>query len=114
MRKTLSMFMLLGAVILLSGCSKLESFDRYELVASTHGYVYRLDKKTGDVSIIEEDTIRKVSEGRIRNLLVGSRFKTEDGNMIRYAGKGKFEPDKDPLGIRTPSSIEDLRKKYKY
>jgi hypothetical protein len=97
----LSIFTLFGVVIVLFGCSNFESSDRYELVASAQGYVYRLDKKTGDVSIIEEDTIRKVSEGQIRNLVVGSRFKTEDGNVIRYAGKGKFEPAKnDPLGIR--------------
>jgi hypothetical protein len=123
---SLSMFTLLGTAIFFFGCSNSESPNRYELVASTQGYVYRLDKKTGDVSVIEQDTIRKVSDGdkvwrqqpdgtwslsewKIKDLVVGSLFKTEDGNIIRYVGKGKFE-EKPPIEgeVRT---WEDLKKK---
>jgi hypothetical protein len=90
----LSMFTLFGAVILLFGCSNFESSDRYELVASAQGYVYRLDKKTGDVSIIEQDTMWKVEQSRTKDLIVGSLYKTEDGNVVRYVGKAKFEENR--------------------
>lgn len=125
----LSACTLLGVVISLFGCDTFESSNRYELVASPQGYVYRLDKKTGDVSVIEQDTIKKVSEGQIKLwreqpdgtwalsegeikvLVVGSLLRTEDGEVIRYIGKGKFDSRpplssfekkkySDPLGIR--------------
>jgi hypothetical protein len=117
-KSLLSVCTLFSAVIFLFGCDPFESSNRYELVASSQGYVYRLDKKTGDISVIEQDTIKKVSEGQInrwirrpdgvwvmsegeiKDLVVGSLLKTEDGKIIRYVGKGNF--DLNPIPPRKP------------
>jgi hypothetical protein len=84
--------------------------DRYQLVASSDGKVYRLDKKTGEVSTIDGNSIRSIGNSDQTNLVVGMFYKTEEGKLMRYAGKGNFEPSmtaeeflkkhKDPLGIR--------------
>ena len=104
-KNLLSACSLIGVVVFLFGCDALESPNRYELVASAQGYVYRLDKKTGDVSIIEEDTIRKVEQSQTRDLIVGSLYKTEDGNVVQYVGKGTFGVAKRTITLKSGKTV---------
>ncbi len=57
--KTILLFL---SIALLAGCGNVtnddKSFDRFSLVASTDGKMYRLDKKTGEIAIVGTDGIK--------------------------------------------------------
>lgn len=65
--------------------------NKYQLVVSSDGHVYRMDTRTGDVVVIEQVPMHKLSQSDQIPLVVNALYKTEEGEVIRYAGKGKFE-----------------------
>jgi cupin superfamily acireductone dioxygenase involved in methionine salvage len=74
------------------GCSDtwICSGNKYQIMASTDGNVYRLDGKTGEVMIISKGTMHKISQSEQTLLVVNGLYKTEDGEIILYLGKSKF------------------------
>lgn len=61
---------------------------------SSDGRAYRLDAKSGEVTVIEQGAMHKLSQAEQTPLIMGVLFKTEDGEIIRYIGQGKFEARK--------------------
>lgn len=91
-------FLLLFAIVLtISGCKLNEnnqSKTQWEMTSSHDGKVYRLNKVTGDVDLIENGRFKKVrNDGRI-DLTIGLQFQTENGKTLVYRGDGNFEPTK--------------------
>ena len=86
-----TIFIVLSVISILSGCNDFGMYNRYQLVASSDGHVYRLDRKNGDISIVDQNTIRKISDSDEVNLVVGLFYKTEGGKIMKYVGNGKFE-----------------------
>ena len=62
---------------------------RYQLSIGPPGQIYRIDTATGDVVSIPPPAA--ISDGRIK-LVVGSFYETEQGEVLRYTGAGKFAP----------------------
>jgi hypothetical protein len=58
------MLLLILVIIISAGCSSEDMWgshkDKYQLVASSEGRVYRLNVKTGEVMVIEQGTMRTV------------------------------------------------------
>lgn len=61
---------------------------QYQLVPAPSGQLYRLDAVTGEVINVE----KIVSSSERMELQVGSFYETEDGEVVRYIGKGKLVP----------------------
>lgn len=103
MKRLLFLIMLSGFII---SCTRFYPNQQYQLVASTDGRVYRLNKTSGEVWLIEPEGTKKLAEEGLITLKASTYYKTEDGGVVRYLGKGKFEPPK-------PFS-EYMRDKYNY
>ncbi len=67
-------FILIIAVATLVGCGETwnASSNRYQIVASSDGRVYRLDVKTGEVTAIEQGAMHKLSQAEQTPLIVGT------------------------------------------
>jgi hypothetical protein len=76
--------------ILLTGCDQLPGGQRYQLLASPDGKVYRLDVKTGAVHYITPDGMFPLLSGTPK-LTNGQYFQLEDGKFLKYIGNGQFE-----------------------
>ena len=76
-------------LIALAGCGEVGT-HAYQLVASSDGFVYRLNTKTGEIGIIEKDRIRAIKEINISPLTIGGFYKDEKGTVIKYVGDQKF------------------------
>jgi len=48
------------ACLIISGCENYKSQDRYQLVTSASGAVFRLDKQTGDVAQVTDQGLRPI------------------------------------------------------
>ena len=88
----LSIVLIISIIII--GCRNAEtSFNNdYQIVTSTDGCVYRLNKRTGDMMIITHGVMHKVSQSEQTLLVVHELYKTEEGKVIQYEGKGNFVP----------------------
>jgi len=72
------------------------------LASSTDGNVYRLDRLSGEVWLIKNNTMEKLQTRDFR-LRLGQRYVGEDDYSFTYLGKGQIGEMKaldDPLGIR--------------
>jgi hypothetical protein len=95
----------------LTACNDFIPKDKYQIATSTDGNVYRLDKSSGEVWLIKNNTMEKLQAKDLR-LQIGQRYVGEDLYSFTYLGKGQvgemktlddFRLDKkknDPLGIR--------------
>ena len=92
----------LSVVLLLTACNDLPSGNKYQLVASSDGNVYRLDKSNGEVWIIQDNTMEEVSTKSLR-LTISQRYTGVDGYSFTYSGKGTFSEVK---------SFDEEMKKY--
>jgi len=88
-------------VLLLIGCGNNEVIDGYQIISSSKGNIYRLNKSTGEIWYIHEATMKKVKEEKFR-LKVSERYLCEDGYSFVYKGKGQ---------VRDIKSLEDYWKK---
>jgi hypothetical protein len=77
-------------IVLLGGCDQLPGMQRYQLLASPDGQVYRLDAKTGAVDYVTPDGMFSLSEATPK-LKQGQYFQLEDGKFLKYIGNGQFE-----------------------
>jgi hypothetical protein len=76
--------MVLG--LLVSGCGDIAAKkDKFQLIASSDGKIYRIDKENGKVSVIENEELKEIKEGR-QALKVGEFYTTEDGKVVKYIG----------------------------
>lgn len=82
----LAIVLLIG--LFLTACDNLTSRDKYQIVTSTDGNTYRLDKSSGDVWLIKGDLMEKV-HGRDFRLKIGQRYVGEDVYSFTYLGKGQ-------------------------
>lgn len=99
--------------ILLAGCNGTQPIEKYQMVASPNGTVYRLDKTSGEVWVIKDSIMQEVHITRI-GLKVNQRYTGEDLYSFTYLGKGLFgeiktldeffRDPKDPLGILSKDS----------
>lgn len=69
---------------------RVPGLQRYQLLASPDGKVYRLDAKTGAVQYVAPDGTFSLSEGTPK-LKQGQYFQLEDGKFLKYIGNGQFE-----------------------
>ena len=65
-------------VLLVIGCGNNKVNDGFQIISSSKGNMYRLNKSTGEIWYIHEATIKKVKEEKLR-LNVGERYICEDG-----------------------------------
>jgi len=82
--------------------------EKYQLVASQNGNVYRLDKTSGEVWMIKDSIMQQVGTEQYR-LKVNQQYIGEDLYIFTYLGKGQLGKiktiddfrieDNDPLGI---------------
>jgi hypothetical protein len=76
-------------VLILIGCENNEVIDRFQIISSSEGSMYRLNKSTGEIWYIHEATMKKV-EGEKFRLKVNERYICEDGYNFVYKGKGQI------------------------
>lgn len=110
--------LLATCTIILCSCDyfkKQSNGDAFQLVSSSDGLIYKLDKATGETWLLRDAemtkvnaslsaqngvkpgepfkigkyTAREVIPGE-KQLNVGTFYKTEDGRLVRYNGQGSF------------------------
>lgn len=135
---TVQLFSVLFLAMLLSGCDKLtakfttqtpepgwsvvklsgeEGANRYQLHATSDAKMYRLDTRTGQISLVTDKGITNLPDSRRIQLRVGEIYTLENGKSVLYEGDQKMTTDtrriadvlvnkyakddkSDPLGIR--------------
>ena len=82
------LFVFLSLFFVISSCEKLQPQDKFQMVAGSDGFVYRLDKHSGEVWRIHGKLMQEV-QGLAYRLKIGQRYHGEDGYSFLYLGKGK-------------------------
>jgi hypothetical protein len=80
---------LLIALLLIMPLRECIAQDKYQIVTSSDGHVYRLDKASGEVWLIKGSSMEKVQEKDLR-LKIGNRYMGEDLYSFTYLGKGQL------------------------
>lgn len=62
--------------------------ESYQMVTSTDGNIYRLDKGSGDLWLIKGTSMEKVMIKDFR-VKIGQRYIAEDTYSFKYIGKGQ-------------------------
>lgn len=68
--------------------------DRYKLVPSAAGDLYRIRVGTGELHRLEGASLLKVAETDRIQLRPNAVYVFENGRTMKYLGDGKFEPFK--------------------
>jgi hypothetical protein len=102
--------LLISFFIVLVGCDKANLGNQnFQIISSSDRKVYRLNLKSGDVSMIEQGIMIKISEQARPKLLVGKEYETENGKVLTYLGNGNFRHK--PLSEFTDKELlEELKK----
>jgi hypothetical protein len=76
---------LILAASILVGCERgaEQAVGRYSVVSGSDGRLVRVDTKTGEVTPVDIARTK---------LVVNELYQSEDGQLLRYVGKGKLEP----------------------
>ncbi len=81
----------IGAIVacfILSGCENYKSQDRYQLVSSANGAVFRLDKQTGDVVQVTDQGLTPIGKpGDPLGILGGDVAMPEESTVGKYKVK---------------------------
>jgi hypothetical protein len=85
--KSLETFLLI-ALLLIMPFSRSMAQDKYQIVTSSEGNVYRMDKASGEVWLIKGRSMEKLQEKDFR-LKIGNRYIGEDLYSFTYLGKGQ-------------------------
>ena len=71
--------------------------DAYSIYNAKDGRVFRLNHQSGDVHLVTEDGLLRLTEGKTK-LIVGQYYKLEEkqgeSNFLKYLGNGEFEKSK--------------------
>ncbi|MDX8383585.1 MAG: hypothetical protein R8M45_05850 [Ghiorsea sp.] len=79
-----------------SSKSEITDHEVYQLSTKNDGETYRINTKSGEVWIIEGNSLKVVSESNSIQLKVGRKYYIENNYSIKYLGDGKFTaPVKD-------------------
>jgi hypothetical protein len=76
-------------IVFVTACNDFISREKYQIATSTDGNVYRLDKSSGEVWLIKENSMEKVQIKDLR-LKIGHRYVGEDVYSFTYLGKGQI------------------------
>jgi hypothetical protein len=79
----------LSLVLFLTACDSPILTNKYQLVASSDGNTYRLDKSSGKVWLINGNKIEEVATKNFQ-LTIGQRYMGADQYFFTYSGKGQF------------------------
>lgn len=71
----------------LGGCNNFGICDKYQLLTSTDGNAYRIDKESGEVWLIKGGSMEKIISKDFR-LKIGQRYIADDTYSFIYLGKG--------------------------
>jgi hypothetical protein len=82
-------FLFVFLALLLSGCNNFWASEKYQVLASSDGNTYRLDKSSGEVWLIKGGSMEKVPPKDFR-LKIGQRYIAEDIYSFTYLGKGQI------------------------
>lgn len=63
--------------------------DKFQLVTSPDGNVYRMDSTSGEVWIIKGDSMERVQSKEFR-IKIGQQYMGEDLYSFKYMGKGQL------------------------
>ena len=89
MKKQLAIAIAFLAALLLAACEQFhQAPPRYQLIAS-QADVYRVDTSTGAVSKVEASGVQSIAEVPLP-LTIGSLYRFETGETMKYLGKGQF------------------------
>lgn len=96
------------AILFLCACN-ITNTDKYQVVTSTDGAVYRLDKSSGKVWLIRGDKMDKIREYDFL-LRIGNRYVCEDFYSFTYLGKGEVGDIKAGGPIKVdPSKVKIIK-----
>jgi hypothetical protein len=97
-------YLIFACALVLIGCvspgpgttsSKLPG-ENFKLHTGPDGRVYRINNQTGDVWLVIDGSLRRISEPKAELLQKGKKYFIEDNFSMTYLGKGRFtEPVKD-------------------
>lgn len=75
----------------LLACDKIGNSNNYQVISSSDGKVYRLNNKSGEIYVIENGTMNRISAEPRTKLVIGNGYETENGKVLKYLGKGQFK-----------------------
>jgi hypothetical protein len=96
--------LILAWALVLVGCasqgpsafSSKSSGENFSLHTGPDGRVYRINNQNGDVWLVVDGSLKRLSESKTELLQKGKKYFIEDNFSMTYLGKGKFtEPVKD-------------------
>lgn len=120
---------ILFCFVFLTGCNNCSAPTRFELICSTDGRVYRLDKKTGEVSLVTPEgmkTIPDANNAERKARLIQELNEASTGATNAYSnardiklgdtidGKKIINIKKIKEGKPTDEERKELRMKYGY
>ena len=66
--------------------------DLFDLRVTADGKAYRLNRNTGNVSVLESGIFKEIAEPGMPQLVVGRIYRAEDGKTtFKYLGDGRME-----------------------
>lgn len=81
-------------ILSLGGC-KLSQDNTYKehfrLIVTQDGRTFRLDTQTGDVVLVTDKGLSKLSFSEIPKLQIGHIYALENGDLVKYQGNQKFD-----------------------
>ena len=90
-------------LLIFVGCNTQTAIDKYQIIASPDGNVYRLDKSSGEVWLIKDGTMEEIQAKSFR-LKINQHYIAEDLYSFVYLGKGQLGD------VKTLDDI--MKKKY--
>lgn len=76
--------------LVLSGCDSGSLTTNFQLMSSSNGEIYRLNKNTGEIHTISDGVLIKIHESNRIMLSNNIILETENKDTYEYKGNGKF------------------------
>lgn len=91
--------LLLVAILFAAGCQPEASSERYKVITSATGELFRLDASSGALYKLNGAALIRVTETDRIQLQVNAIYLFENGSYMKYLGKGRFEPATEILTL---------------